>query len=82
MSIWTALFGWPGAWGTGGNLVAWIICGAIAGLWLRAKLKAHHLAQLAQGLRHHKALMAQAQKHHQELMAHVTATVSPPKEGM
>lgn len=29
------LFG-PGTWGTGGNLVAWVICGAIAGAagWL------------------------------------------------
>jgi len=26
------LFG-PGTWGAGGNLVAWVICGAIAGTW-------------------------------------------------
>lgn len=26
------LFG-PGTWGAGGNLVAWVICGAIAGAW-------------------------------------------------
>lgn len=28
-AIWDALFG-AGTWGAGGNLVAWVICGAIA----------------------------------------------------
>lgn len=34
-TIWTDLFG-SGAWGTGGNLVAWILCGvlAVAGAWV------------------------------------------------
>lgn len=72
MGIVRDLFG-PGTWGTGGNLVAWVICGAVAAVWLRAKLKAHHLAELAQAARHHKELMAQAATQHQELKAHITA---------
>jgi hypothetical protein len=83
------LFG-PGTWGSGGNMVAWVICGVIGGLLLRAKLKAHHLAELAQAARHHKAsmaqsaaqhqqLMVQARAHHDKLMAHVTATAAEPQ---
>lgn len=49
------LFG-PGTWGTGGNLVAWVLCGTVAAVWLRAKLKAHEaLARL-----HHQQAMAEA----------------------
>lgn len=35
MSILRDLFG-PGTWGTGGNIVAWVICGVISGTvtWL------------------------------------------------
>ena len=54
------LFG-PGTWGTGGNLVAWIICGVLAGLWLRAKLK----AQTALARLHHQEKLDQAEAHHQ-----------------
>lgn len=57
MSILRDLFG-PGTWGTGGNLVAWVLCGAVAGLWLRAKLKAHE---------------ALARLHHQQAMDHADA---------
>jgi hypothetical protein len=66
------LFG-PGTWGTGGNMVAWVICGFIGFGWLHAKQKAQHVQVLAQAARHHKELMAQAATHHQELKAHVTA---------
>lgn len=62
------LFG-PGTWGTGGNLVAWIICGILAGLWVRAKLRAHHLAELAQAARHHKDQIALLQEQHAEQLA-------------
>jgi hypothetical protein len=61
------LFG-PGTWGTGGNLVAWILCGVLAGLWLRARMKAHHLAQLALAARHHRDKTTQAQSHHEQLL--------------
>ena len=55
MGVLRDLFG-AGTWGTGGNLVAWVLCGAVAGLWLRAKLKAHEaLARL-----HHQQAMDQA----------------------
>jgi hypothetical protein len=66
-----ALFG-QGTWGAGGNLVAWVLCGAIAGAWLRARLKAQEaLARL-----HHQQKMAQALAHHDALVAHVTATAT------
>lgn len=79
-TILEALFGWPAAWGTGGNLIAWVICGAISFGWLRAKLHAHHVAQMAQSARHHKELMAQADTHHQELKAYLTAHCADIKE--
>lgn len=60
MSIWNALFGWPGTWGAGGNLVAWVICGGLAAAWLRAKLKAHQ----ALAKRHHDQVMATADAAH------------------
>ena len=66
-TIWTVLFGWPGTWGAGGNMVAWVICGAISFGWLRAKLHAHHVAQLAQAARHHKEQLAQAAEHQKAL---------------
>ena len=66
-TIWTVLFGWPGTWGAGGNMVAWVICGAISFGWLRAKLRAHHVAQMAQAARHHKEQMALAAAHQAEL---------------
>ena len=83
--VFSNLFGWPGTWGTGGNLVAWVICGGAAAVWLRAKLKAHHLAEMAQARKHHAELLAQAQEHHDatqrllaahctELKQHITDT--------
>jgi hypothetical protein len=66
-TIWTVLFGWPGTWGAGGNMVAWVICGVISFGWLRAKMRAHHVAQLAQAARHQKELRDQAEAHHLEL---------------
>jgi Na+/melibiose symporter-like transporter len=62
------LFG-PGTWGTGGNMVAWIICGLLAGLWLRARMQAHLAVQMAQARRHHQEKMAQAEEHHQAQLA-------------
>ena len=56
------LFG-AGTWGAGGNLVAWVLCGAIAAAWLRAKLR----AQAALARLHHQQKMDQASEHHEEL---------------
>jgi len=75
-TVFTALFGWPAAWGTGGNLIAWVICGALGGLLLRAKLQAHQVALMAQAARHHKELMAQAAEHHQALKEHVSVQLA------
>jgi hypothetical protein len=69
------LFG-PGTWGTGGNMVAWVICGAIGGVWLRRKLITHHAQVLAQAAQHHKEQMAQAQAHHEDMKRHVAAHCS------
>jgi hypothetical protein len=71
MAIWKALFG-PGTWGAGGNLVAWVLCGALAAAWLRAKLR----AQSALARLHHQQKMDQAQANHDALIAHVTATAT------
>jgi len=65
------LFG-PGAWGTGGNLVAWVLCGVLAGLWLRGKLR----AQTALARLHHQQRTDQAQAHHEDMKAHVTAVAT------
>jgi hypothetical protein len=69
------LFG-PGTWGTGGNMVAWIICGLIGGAWLRSKERAQHLARMLQAERHHEEIMVQGQVHHEDMKAHVTAETS------
>jgi chorismate synthase len=61
------LFG-PGTWGAGGNLVAWVICGAIGAVWLRAKLRTHHLALMAQAALHHQERMDQAKVQHNVLV--------------
>jgi hypothetical protein len=66
-AILTGLFGWPGTWGTGGNLVAWVLCGTAGFAWLHAKQKARHIQALAQSAQHHKELLAQAEKHHDDL---------------
>ena len=78
------LFG-AGTWGTGGNLVAWIICGVLAGLLLRAKLKAqdalaklHHQQAADQRQEHHDAAMDQIKlqlaTHCTDLKQHITNT--------
>ena len=67
------LFGWPATWGTGGNMVAWAICGTLAFGWLHAKEKARHLAQMTLLREQHAKQMAQAQRHHEDLKRHVTA---------
>ena len=56
MSILRDLFG-AGTWGTGGNMVAWVICGTLGLGWLHAKEKARHLAKMAQAASHHQAQM-------------------------
>jgi len=66
------LFG-PGTWGTGGNLVAWVICGTLAFGWQHLQAEARHAEQLALMTRQHKARMAQADRHHQALKDHITA---------
>lgn len=67
-AIWTDLFGWPGTWGTGGNLVAWVLCGAIAFSWLHAKEKARHIAKMAQAARHHQDQMTLLAQQHKDQM--------------
>jgi hypothetical protein len=67
------LFG-PGAWGTGGNLVAWALCGGLGFGWLRAKQKAE--AALSQ--KRQKQLLDQAAAHHEEMKKHVTETLGGP----
>lgn len=69
------LFG-PGTWGTGGNMVAWVICGVIGLGWLHAKEKARHLARVKQADQHHAEAMAQAERHHEEMKQHVTERTS------
>jgi hypothetical protein len=51
------LFG-PSAWGTGGNMVAWVICGVLGFGWLHSKEKARHVVRMKQAERHHEAQMA------------------------
>jgi hypothetical protein len=68
MSVLTALFGWPGTWGTGGNMVAWVICGCIGFSWLHGKEKARHLQKMAQAARHHADQLEVMQKQHQDQM--------------
>lgn len=49
---WRDLFG-PGTWGTGGNMVAWVICGVLAFGWQhRQNLKLHHAREAAAEARH------------------------------
>jgi hypothetical protein len=69
------LFG-PSAWGTGGNLVAWALCGCLGFGWLHAKEKARHLARMRQADDHHAEVMAQAQAHHEDMKKHVTAAAA------
>jgi hypothetical protein len=70
--FWRTLFG-PGTWGSGGNLVAWVICGGMAFGWTWLLQHERHLQALTLAVQHHKAQLAQAQAHHDQLMAHVTA---------
>lgn len=83
MGIMRDLFG-PGTWGTGGNLVAWVLCGALAAGWLHGKLKAqetlarlHHQEKMQQAADHHQEVMAQAEVQHEALKEHITATAAP-----
>lgn len=70
-AIWNDLFGWPGTWGTGGNMVAWVICGTLGLGWLHAKEKARHIQKMAQSARHHAELLDQADTHHKAVLAAV-----------
>jgi hypothetical protein len=65
---WRDLFG-AGTWGTGGNMVAWVICGGLAFANVRARDKAHHAAAMLLARRHHDERIAQAEEHHQAAMA-------------
>lgn len=93
MNILRDLFG-AGTWGTGGNMVAWVICGTLGIGWLHGKEKARHLAKMRQAQAHHDEAQAQSAAQHQELMAkaddqhaalteHITAatgTMPPPSQ--
>jgi hypothetical protein len=84
------LFG-PGTWGAGGNLVAWVLCGALAGAWVRAKLRAqdalarlHHQEKLDQATAHHAELRNIAARTHQiaaDTYQHHTGTTHPDAPG-
>lgn len=67
MTAWQVFFSWP-AGGVWSNLVASLICVGVAWWRIRAKLIAHHAAQIAQAARHHREHLEQAAAHHQELM--------------
>lgn len=68
-------FGWP-AGGVYSNLVASVICVAVAWWRIRARLIAHHAQALAQSARHHKTAMAHAQACHDALTLHVTGALA------
>lgn len=67
-AILIALFGWPGTWGTGGNMVAWAICGGITFGWLRSVERSK---KVIAGLRHQE-LLDQAELHHEALKEHIS----------
>ena len=62
-------FGWP-AGAVWSNLLASVICVAVAWWRLRARMIAQHLERLAQAERHHADLRAQADAHHEAALAH------------
>lgn len=63
---WPDLFG-PGTWGTGGNMVAWVICGGLAFANVRARDLAHHRERMDQADAHHK----EAMEHHAAVRTHL-----------
>jgi hypothetical protein len=76
-----------------GNLIASGVCAVLIFWRLRARMIAHHAAQLAQSARHHRQQMAQAAAHHQEtielaeahhadLRKHVAAEIAGQSEGI
>jgi hypothetical protein len=81
------LFG-PGTWGAGGNLVAWVLCGAIgaaaayllrdwAGPRLARYWHRHHGAHMRAELAGtEKRLAKRLDDHHEDLKAHVTSEIS------
>lgn len=90
-AFWKPLFG-PGTWGSGGNMVAWALCGGLGFLWANVIQKERHLRAISREHRHHKDRMEQAERHHKEQMAvardhhedmkrHVAATVAQSAPG-
>lgn len=84
--FWRPLFG-PGTWGSGGNMVAWALCGGLGFLWANVIQKERHLRAIAQEHRHHNDRADQAERHHREQLAvarehhedmkkHVAATIA------
>ena len=74
---WNDLFG-AGTWGTGGNMVAWVICGGIAFANVRARDKAavllakkHHAERMYQADAHHQEALERADAHHAALRQHL-----------
>lgn len=67
---WRPLFG-PGTWGSGGNMVAWVICGVLAFGWQnRQNLKLHHAREEAAQARHEEQ-MDLAKLHQEQLKDHI-----------
>jgi hypothetical protein len=79
MDTWQVFFGWPGG-GVWSNLLASAICVGVAWWRLRAKMIAHHAAQMAQAARHHKEQLTQADVHHKERLASAAAHCADLKE--
>jgi hypothetical protein len=67
VSILKDLFG-PGTWGTGGNMVAWVICGCIGFGWLHSKEKARHILKMNQAKAHHDEQIALLKAQHETQM--------------
>jgi hypothetical protein len=62
-------FSWPNGsiWS---NILAWVICGALAILWARRKMIAHHKEQLAQIAANHQQHMEKLEAIHKHLREH------------
>lgn len=78
----------PGTWGTGGNMIAWVVCGILAFSWQhRQNLKLHRERLALARAQHQEALMAAALRHqdmknhvtqqHEDMKNHVTAACAP-----
>ena len=69
------LFG-AGTWGSGGNMVAWVICGVIAFTWQhRQNVRLHNL-RMALAKAQHAEVLQQARNHHEAIKDHIVTTLN------